>query len=574
MGESANFLSWGLPLLSIVILVVAWWILTGRLSRLRLNDQLRLEKMEAERLKELDTVKSNFFSNVTHEFRTPLTLILGHLDQVIPTIADDRAKKELIVVKRNARLLEKLINQLLDIAKIEADRMDLDLRKGNIIPFVNEIQKSFQSLAERKGVGLVFNAESDQVIMDFDPDKVELIFFNLLSNAFKFTDNGEVSLKISKAQKDGKDFCKIVVQDTGIGIIEEQISKVFDRFYQSENSRWRKNKGTGIGLALVKDLVDLHGGTIDLKSISGVGTEIIILLPIEQIAYASSNTEMEIPALDAIDPDLEITLEFEPKKETLTEEEMSAQNIVLVIEDNDDIRNFLRLTLEPSYRVFDAIDGEAGIEKATEIIPDVIICDVMMPGKGGFEVTKILKKQEKTSHVPIILLTAKAGVENRIAGLETGADAYVPKPFSSEELHARVKNLIKGRKKLKEKFSRSQLVKPEVASEPSMEEKFLMRVKNAVEAHLDDENFSVEELSKEVGMSRAQLHRKLIALTGVSASRFVRNYRLEHAYQLLQNKVGTVSEIAYRVGYSSPAYFTKCFTEDYGISPSQVKKDS
>ena len=569
-----NFLSWGLPLLSIVILVVAWWILTGRLSRLRLNDQLRLEKMEAERLKELDTVKSDFFSNVTHEFRTPLTLILGHLDQVIPTIADDRAKKELIVVKRNARLLEKLINQLLDIAKIEADRMDLDLRKGNIIPFVNEIQNSFQSLAERKGVGLVFNAESDQVIMDFDPDKVELIFFNLLSNAFKFTDNGEVSLKISKAQKDGKDFCKIVVQDTGIGIVEEQISKVFDRFYQSENSRWRKNKGTGIGLALVKDLVDLHGGTIDLKSISGVGTEIIILLPIEQIAYASSNTEMEIPALDAIDPDLEITLDFEPKKETLTEEEMSAQNIVLVIEDNDDIRNFLRLTLEPSYRVFDAIDGEAGIEKATEIIPDVIICDVMMPGKDGFEVTKILKKQEKTSHVPIILLTAKAGVENRIAGLETGADAYVPKPFSSEELHARVKNLINGRKKLKEKFSRSLLVKPEVASEPSMEEKFLMRVKNAVEAHLDDENFSVEELSKEVGMSRAQLHRKLIALTGVSASRFVRNYRLEHAYQLLQNKVGTVSEIAYRVGYSSPAYFTKCFTEDYGISPSQVKKDS
>lgn len=574
MGESANILAWGFPLVSIVFLLIVWWILNGRLGRLRLNDQLELEKMEAERLKELDSVKSDFFSNVTHEFRTPLTLILGHLDQVIPTIADDRAKKELIVVKRNAKLLEKLINQLLDIAKIEADRMDLDLRKGNIIPFVNEIQKSFQSLAERKGVGLVFNAEHDQVIMDFDPDKVELIFFNLLSNAFKFTDNGEVSLRISKAQKDGKDYCKIVVQDTGIGIVEEQISKVFDRFYQSENSRWRKNKGTGIGLALVKDLVELHEGEIDLKSISGVGTEITIMLPVDQIAYAGSDTEMEIPALDSIDPDLEISLDFEPKKESLTEEEISAQNIVLVIEDNDDIRNFLRLTLEPSYRVFDAIDGESGIEKATEIIPDIIVCDVMMPGKDGFDVTKILKKQEKTSHVPIILLTAKAGVENRIAGLETGADAYVPKPFSSEELHARIKNLIDGRKKLKEKFSRALMVKPDVASEPSMEEKFLMRVKNAVEAHLDDENFSVEELSKEVGMSRAQLHRKLIALTGVSASRFVRNYRLEHAYQLLQNKVGTVSEIAYRVGYSSPAYFTKCFTEDFGISPSQVKKDS
>ncbi len=572
MQQTSAIIQWGLPILSIAILLVAWWLLNGRLKRQRLDDELRLGKMEAERLKQLDLVKSDFFSNVTHEFRTPLTLILGHLEQVIPTIKDEQAKKELIVVKRNAKILEKLINQLLDIAKIEADKMDLDLRRGNIVPFIDEIHKSFVSLSLRKGVGLKFNAEEDTINMDFDPDKIELIFFNLLSNAFKFTDSGEVSLRVGLAQKDGKEYCKLVVQDTGVGIIDDQVDKVFDRFYQSENSRWRKNKGTGIGLALVKDLVDLHKGKIELKSISGVGTEIVILLPLEQ-ASVNTQTDMEIPALDPIDPDLEIVVNFEPQKQTLTEEEISAQNIVLVIEDNDDIRNFLRLTLEPKYRVFEAVDGEKGIEKATEIIPDVIICDVMMPGKDGFEVTKILKKQEKTSHVPIIILTAKAGVENRIIGLETGADAYVPKPFSSEELHARIKNLIENRIKLKEKYSRTLLVKPQVASEPSMEEKFLLRVKGVVDKHLDDEHFSVEELSKEVGMSRAQLHRKLIALTGVSASRFVRNYRLGHAYQLLQNKVGTVSEIAYRVGYSSPAYFTKCFTEDYGISPSQVKKE-
>jgi len=572
MQQTSAIIQWGLPILSIAILLVAWWLLNGRLKRQRLDDELRLGKMEAERLKQLDLVKSDFFSNVTHEFRTPLTLILGHLEQVIPTIKDEQAKKELIVVKRNAKILEKLINQLLDIAKIEADKMDLDLRRGNIVPFIDEIHKSFVSLSLRKGVGLKFNADEDTINMDFDPDKIELIFFNLLSNAFKFTDSGEVSLRVGLAQKDGKEYCKLVVQDTGVGIIDDQVDKVFDRFYQSENSRWRKNKGTGIGLALVKDLVDLHKGKIELKSISGVGTEIVILLPLEQ-ASVNTQTDMEIPALDPIDPDLEIVVNFEPQKQTLTEEEISAQNIVLVIEDNDDIRNFLRLTLEPKYRVFEAVDGEKGIEKATEIIPDVIICDVMMPGKDGFEVTKILKKQEKTSHVPIIILTAKAGVENRIIGLETGADAYVPKPFSSEELHARIKNLIENRIKLKEKYSRTLLVKPQVASEPSMEEKFLLRVKGVVDKHLDDEHFSVEELSKEVGMSRAQLHRKLIALTGVSASRFVRNYRLGHAYQLLQNKVGTVSEIAYRVGYSSPAYFTKCFTEDYGISPSQVKKE-
>ena len=567
-----SIVSWGLPLISVFILLLVWWFLNGRLNRLRLNDQLDLEKMEAERLKQLDLVKSDFFSNVTHEFRTPLTLILGHLEQVIPNISDERAKKELIVVKRNAKLLEKLINQLLDIAKIEADKMDLDLRKGNIVPLLNEIQRSFTSLAERKGLGMTFEVDQETINMDFDPDKVELIFYNLLSNAFKFTDKGKVSLHVGVAEKDGRDYCKLVVQDTGIGIVEEQIPKVFDRFYQSENSRWRKNKGTGIGLALVKDLVELHEGTIDLKSISGVGTEITILLPVVQ-KMTNHNAEMEIPALEAIDPDMDIEIDFEKSEQSLSEEELNAQNIVLVIEDNDDIRNFLRLTLEPTYRVFDTIDGETGIEKALEIVPDVIVCDVMMPGKDGFEVTKILKKQEKTSHVPIILLTAKAGVENRITGLETGADAYVPKPFSSDELHARIKNLIDGRKKLKEKFSRSLLVKPDVAAEPSMEEKFLMRVTKVVEEHLDDEHFSVEELSKKVGMSRAQLHRKLIALTGKSASRFVRNYRLEHAYQLLEKKVGTVSEIAYRVGYSSPAYFTKCFTEDFGISPSQVKKE-
>ena len=573
MEDGLHFVSWGLPLISVIILLLVWWFLNSRLNRLRLNDQLELEKLEAERLKQLDLVKSDFFSNVTHEFRTPLTLILGHLEQVIPNITDDRAKKELIVVKRNAKLLEKLINQLLDIAKIEADKMDLDLRKGNIVPLLNEIQRSFNSLAERKGVGLKFEVQNETIHMDFDPDKVELIFYNLLSNAFKFTDKGEVSLNVGTTEKDGKQYCKLTVQDTGIGIEEEQIPKVFDRFYQSENSRWRKNKGTGIGLALVKDLVELHEGTIELKSIAGIGTEITILLPLVQ-TLLNQDQGMEIPALDPIDPDLEVSVEFDKVQDSLTEEELNAQNIVLVIEDNDDIRNFLRLTLEPTYRVFDTVDGETGIEKALEIVPDVIVCDVMMPGKDGFEVTKILKKQEKTSHVPIILLTAKAGVENRITGLETGADAYVPKPFSSDELHARIKNLIEGRKKLKEKFSRSLLVKPEVAAEPSMEEKFLMRVKKVVEEHLDDEHFSVEELSRKVGMSRAQLHRKLIALTGKSASRFVRNYRLEHAYQLLENRVGTVSEIAYRVGYSSPAYFTKCFTEDFGISPSQVKKES
>lgn len=569
--EGSNIIHLGVPILSVAILLVAWWLLNGRLKRQRLNDELELEKMEADRLKQLDQVKSDFFSNVTHEFRTPLTLILGHLEQVIPNIADPQAKQELVVVRRNAKILEKLINQLLDIAKIEADKMDLDLRKGNIVPFIKEIQQSFQSLAQRKKVALHFRAKTEEISMHFDPDKVELIFFNLLSNAFKFTDKGEITLSVDQVQKQGRSFCQLIIEDTGIGIDAEQIPKVFDRFYQPQNSRVGNSVGTGIGLALVKDLVELHEGEIDLQSTVGLGTKLTILLPLQH-SEASKLVEIEAPFTTQNTAEVEENQPLAAAEEPLSEEDINAQNIVLIIEDNEDIRNFLRLTLQPRYRVFDSEDGESGIKKALDIIPDIIICDVMMPGKDGFEVTQTLKNQEKTSHIPIILLTAKAGVENRISGLEMGADAYVPKPFSSEELHARIKNLIEGRLKLKEKYSRALAVKPKVSVEPSMEQKFLLRVKAVVEEFLGDENFSVEQLSKEIGMSRAQLHRKLIALTGVSASRFVRNYRLEHAYQLLENKVGTVSEIAYRVGYSSPAYFTKCFTEDYGISPSQVKK--
>ena len=562
--------NWAFLVYSLILLGVVYYILTNRLNRLRLQDQAEMEKLEAERLKELDQIKGDFFSNVTHEFRTPLTLILGHLEQVIPTMKDERAKKELQVVQRNARHLEKLINQLLDISKLESNKMELELRHGDVVQFISEITETFRSLAERKSLALKFQNEVRDLEMDFDPDKVELIFFNLLSNAFKFTEKGTISVKINKIEKDGRDYLEVGVQDTGIGIVEEQIPKVFDRYYQSQNSRWRKNKGTGIGLALVKELVELHEGEISLKSISGVGTEITVLIP----AYAKLKLEggdvLDIPSLRPDIPDDDDN--GRTREAAFTESDVEATNIVLVVEDNVEIRDFLRLTLEPEYKVFEAEDGEAGLQRAVEIIPDLVVSDVMMPNMDGFELTGALKKNEKTSHVPVILLTAKAATESKIQGIEIGADAYLPKPFSSKVLKATINNLVESRRKLKEKFSRQLLIRPDRVDEPSMEEKFLIKVREVVQEHLDDEHFSVEELSRKVGMSRAQIHRKLSALTSKSASRFVRSYRLQHAMQLLESHSGTVSEIAYKVGFSSPAYFTKCFSEEYGISPSQVRK--
>ncbi len=569
---SSLLADWWLPLASLTLLGVAYGLLTSRVNKLRLKDQLKLEQLEAERLKHLDKVRSDFFTNVTHEFRTPLTLIQGHLEQIIPTIEDDRTRREMRVIQRNAKQLGKLINQLLDIAKIEADRMDINLRHGNIVPFLREVQSSFKPMADAKRVELVFEADEDTIDMSFDPDKLELIFYNLLSNAFKFTENGQVALRISRAEKDGKPQVRLCVQDTGIGILDEQVSKVFDRFYQSENSRVLKNKGTGIGLALVKELVELHGGTIDLKSISGVGTEIVIMLPLVQNILGEASGS-PVPALEPVDMEMEMSGNGPEAIRKLSDQELEAQNIILIIEDNDDIRRFVSLTLSMDYRIFEANNGTTGWEMAKDLVPDLIISDIMMPGMDGLQLTKAVKKHEQTSHIPVILLTAKAGEEHRVEGLRTGADAYIPKPFSGKELHAQVQNLINQRQALKRKFSRAVMMRPAEVTEPSLDERFLMKVRSSVEKNLSNEQFSVEDLASDVGLSRAQLHRKLVALTGLSANRYIRHFRLEHAMDLLKKNVGSVSEVAYRVGYSSPAYFTKCFTEDFGISPSHVLKN-
>lgn len=552
---------------------------------LKAREDLINARVQKEKAEESEQIKKEFFANLTHELRTPLTLILGPVERMMESTKEFKTREQLRVVKRNARHLLGLINQLLDISKLEAGSMVPEFVRDDIVPFMRDIVKAFKAHSEERQVELNFSAAPDSINMDFDPNMIEKVMFNLIANGIKFTKaEGSVSISISGDGKDGP--VVISVKDTGIGIPEHHVPRIFDRFYQIENTHTKKIKGTGIGLALTKELIDLHGGEIECRSVVGLGTEFTIRLsqnaddlmdPEKRPALAKSHmpdplliNELEDDSVDNSESIDLISNEFQGEGE---EEVINNLNpVILIVEDNHDLRRYLRSCLPEDFVIFEAPNGEEGVEMATTYVPDLIICDVMMPGMDGFGVTEILKSNLKTSHVPIILLTAKTDMESKIEGLQYGADDYVTKPFNTRELVSRVENLIDGRRKLKEIHKQQFIMSPGEVKATSMEEEFLMKVRKVVDAHLDDESFSIEQLAEEVGMSRTQLHRKLRALTDQSASQFVRAYRLDYAKQLLEQHAGTVAEIAYKVGFGSPSYFTKCFTERFEISPKDVRK--
>jgi DNA-binding response OmpR family regulator len=409
----------------------------------------------------------------------------------------------------------------------------------------------------------------------FDRDKMEKVLTNLLSNAFKFTSaGGRVRVEISNSRTQMPNVAQIFVSDTGIGIHQEELPHVFDRFYQVDASQTREQEGSGIGLALTKELVELHHGTIDVRSEIGKGTKFTILLPLGN-KHLSPGEIVQAPTV----PDRVAILDQETilpspaeTHEISDHASREEQQLILVIEDNADVRAYICDYLVAQYRVIEANDGIEGVKKAKESIPDLIISDVMMPKMDGFEVCKQLKQDEKTSHVPVILLTAKAGQENKVEGLETGADDYLTKPFDAKELLVRIKNLIELRRKLRERFSKTQILKPGEIAVTSVDDAFLQKVMSVVEEKLGDEKFGVEQFAREVGMSRSQLHRKVTALIGQTPTDFIRYMRLHRAMDLLKKNTGTVSETAYSVGFSGVSYFSKCFQEQFNMLPSEVKK--
>lgn len=469
---------------------------------------------------------------------------------------------------------------------------------------------SFHSLADRKEILLDVHTDVEQVEVYFDREKLEKIIINLLSNAFKFTpDHGEITVSLalsplprqtggqaSPDQGEGPGV-RISVRDTGIGIPREKLSHIFDRFYQVDSSTTRAREGTGIGLALVKDLVELHHGTITVTSEPGRGSEFVVSLPLGKAHLKPEEIVNDTTANVILSPGASVGLARDEESDipghtdletrsgegsSVGESEIlrSAQNdnddgkpILLVIEDNTDVREYIKTYLVPAYTVLEARDGAEGVEKAKEAIPDLIISDVMMPKIEGYEVCRRLKKDEKTSHVPIILLTAKAAKEDKIGGLGIGADDYLIKPFDSEELLVRVKNLIDSRRKLKEKFGKELVtLAPDQITVAPADEAFITKLKSIIEGKLGNVTFGSDELASHADLTLRQLQRKLKGITDMTPNEFIRSYRLHRAMDLLQKSTSTVSEIAYAVGFGSHAYFTKCFQEQFGTTPSEVRK--
>lgn len=541
-----------LVLYFVVIMATLLFVRWLTLSRLKMNFKIHHEKLEAQRMHELDTMKIKFFTNVSHEFRTPLSLIITPLEKLLAkSSGEDMVQLQLI--NRNARRLLNLVNQLLDFRKVEVQEVKLNTSEGDIIGFIKYLVYSFSDLSEKKNIHLSFNSSVQQLETFFDQDKVEKVLFNLLSNAFKFTpDGGNVRVELSLTEKEERIFLLIKVIDSGIGIATDKHEKIFERFYQDELPGNLVNQGSGIGLSITAEFVKVHGGTIEVESEPGKGSCFIVALPVSRL---ESETVMSLMPDGGNDQDAD------PRDKT-------GKPVVLLIEDNEDFRFYLKENLKDHYTVLEAANGRAGLSKAQSVVPDLIVSDIMMPEMNGIELCRQIRSDVLTSHIPIILLTARAAGEQKIEGFDAGANDYVTKPFSFEILQARIKNLLAQREASQKQFQKHFDVKASNVEVTSLDEKLIKRAIEVVEQNMTEPDFSIEDLSHELGMSRVYLYKKLVSLTGKSPLDFVKTIRLQHAAQLLEKSDLNVSEVAYRVGFNNPKYFTKCFKEEYKVLPS------
>ena len=544
-------------------------------NRQNLKHRLELEHVQAEKLKEIDQLKSRFFANISHEFRTPLTLIEGPVKQLKSGEYKEDPSEQYEIILRNSQRLLRLVNQLLDIAKIESGGMKLRAQELDLRNIVKGVSAAFESSAKQKRIEFKIKGLDEPLIGWFDIEALEKIIVNLLSNAFKFTPpHGQVNVDSRQLPIDNRQFVEISVSDTGIGIPVTELERIFDRFYQVDASQTREHEGTGIGLALTKELVELHRGVISVKSDVGKGATFTVRLPMGK-EHLGLDEIVEAHEKNEHTAELMLNVAGHHEEEAVDEEGGIAGEspLVLIIEDNADMRKYVHTSLNTRYRVFEAANGEEGIQKAIEIIPDLIISDVMMPRMDGFVLCSRLKTDERTSHVPIILLTAKADTTHKIEGLETGADDYITKPFDTHELSVRVKNLIEQRRKLRERFAKDGIFKVREGSISSADDRFLKRAREVVEAHMAEPIFSAEFFAKEMFLSRMQLHRKMKALTDHSPGEFVRILKLERASQLLRHNAATIAEIAFQVGYDDPSHFAAAFRKQFGLSPSDFQQN-
>ncbi|MCP4221308.1 MAG: response regulator, partial [bacterium] len=545
----------------------------------QLEDQTGRLKEQARKLQEMDNLKSRFFANISHRFRTPLTLIMGPLERMLADQRSREEKEQITMMQRNSRQLLTSINHLLDLSRFADGKMELHAVERDVVPFLRGIFATFQVPAGGRGIEFDFTAQPERIPLWFDAPRLEEACSNLLGNAVKFTPpGGTVSFGVQIVADEEGEACRITVDDSGPGITRQQLPHIFDRFYTHHAPGSPNGQGTGIGLALTRELVNLHHGRIDVHSTEGEGTRFSIYFPVgnAHLSQEERNTETQ-----AHTPDYDIAAQTaqEAGQTEATEnagppaspDRTDNAPIILVVEDNTDMRRFIRGALESEYSVHEAVDGKDGIGKAQKLIPDLIVSDVMMPNIDGFQLCSQLKQDIRTSHIPIILLTAKASEAGMVEGLETGADDYITKPFSTKILKTRIRNLIDLRRMLQEGIRRRMLLQPAEIKVSSMDEEFLRDLRKAIERHLGDEGFNVEGLSEKLFMNRATVYRKITALTGETPTAFIRSYRLQRGAQLLRDNFGTVSQVAMEVGFTNISYFAKCFKEKFHQSPSEFQ---
>jgi len=552
----------------------------GLVRFIRLQHKLQLEQIAKQKQKELHEMKLRFFTNITHEFRTPLTLILGPVkDLLTKQKLKPEVNNQLSLIEKNTQRLLNLVNQLITFRKLATDHEPMKIKEEDIVHFLKEIFLSFQELARMKNIDYRFEPATETLRVWYDQDKLEKVFFNLLSNAFKFTpDGGQISMQVSQVNG----LINVIVKDNGVGVAAELKDQIFKRFYEKNTAQTSSIKGSGIGLAISKQMVELHGGEIKLLPNSAEtpnGAIFLVQIPVEKLPLYYDQSIEKLPVLSVKETLINVPVVQAAKDNVpAPSDNMEEKNqegklpLLLIVEDNPDIRSYIQQIFVRDYRFLMAENGLEGLTRAKEGMPDLIISDVMMPVMDGITLSGKLKADLETSHIPIILLTARTATLFKIEGLQTGVDDYLTKPFDPEELRLKVRNIVRTREAIKEKFVRVLNFDPKEINVTSADEKLLHKAMEVVEKNIGNYEFNVNQFATELAVSRPLLFTKLKALTGQTPNNFVKTIRLKRAAQLLETQKLNVSEIAYKVGFKDPKYFRKCFKEQFKISPSAYKK--
>ncbi|MBN2519165.1 MAG: response regulator [Bacteroidales bacterium] len=574
---------WAITIYIVLFCVLTLISLNIYNERIRIKNQLKLEKIAREKEHELNELNIQFFTNISHEFRTPLSLIIAPLESLITSV-QNKFKEQLILIYRNAERLLQLTNNLMDIRKLEDGKIKLKVQQNDIVSFIKDVSSFF--FLNSKSHNINFSIESVEPAIQgyFDPEKLETVLLNLLSNAFKYTpDNGNINISIkllnasevlNKSNNNIKNsrHIEIEVKNTGVGIIPEELPYIFDKFYQAKSSGIKKKSGTGIGLTLTKALIEMHHGQIRAESNPGKETRFTFIFPIESFVYSENEIELKPKEIlknkTKIEIDKDETVKAD-QKELAETNTMKEQPEILIAEDNDELRIFIAKELAKKYKVIQAEDGKKGIELARTEVPDLIVSDILMPECNGIELCKTIKTDIRTCHIPVVLLTAKSAINEQIEGIETGADAYITKPFNIQFLFAQINQLIQTRKKLYAQFSQDVYIMPNKITANEMDQEFIQKAIDYITLNITNNNLNVEELAIALNMSHSNVYRKIKALTGKTIIEFIRIIRLKQAIKLMESKKYTLAEIAYQTGFTSPAYFTKSFKDQYGKPPSE-----